>query len=457
MSKVLQIAVREFVVTVSSRAFIIGLLLLPVMGAVLALVLPKVLNPANFHASGQIAVIDPDGRVTAALRAALDPAAVAKRRAADAERALEALPAEARAVAADGAERGIAAAGVDLALVARPPDADVEREKAWLYEQPGRQPGGMRHLALIVVHADAVEPKVAGQPYGTYDLYVPAQLDDRAENEIRRSLREAIVQARIRARGLDPAAIESLVNVPRVSAVTVSRDSERSAVPAFNVLLPMAFGVLLFIGVMTGGQALLTSTVEEKSSRVIEVLLSAASPMQLMAGKLLGQMAVSLVALGLYLAMGMAVLTAFTLFGLVDLKLIAYLLIFFVITYLVIGSLMMAAGSAVNEMREAQTLVTPIMLMLVFPWLLWMPISRDPNSAFSVAMSFIPPVNSFAMLLRMTSVSPPPLWQVWLSIGVGAVSVYAALWITAKVFKIGLLMFGKAPDYRTLIRWIRMA
>jgi ABC-2 type transport system permease protein len=315
----------------------------------------------------------------------------------------------------------------------------------------------VRHLALIVVHDDAVEPAADDAPYGTYDLYVPPQLDDRAENEIRRSVREAVVSARVRARGLDPAAVTAMVDVPRVRAVTVSSDEERRSVAGLNFLLPAAFGALLFIGVMTGGQALLTSTVEEKSSRVIEVLLSAVSPMQLMAGKLLGQMAVSLVALSLYLLMGMALLTTFTLLGLVDLSLIGYLVIFFVITYLVIGSLMMAIGSAVNEMREAQTLMMPVMLMIVIPWLLWMPISRDPNSSFSMAMSFIPPVNSFAMLLRMTSVSPPPLWQVWASIGIGAASVLGALWFAAKVFRIGLLMYGKPPNFATLIRWARAA
>ena len=82
------------------------------------------------------------------------------------------------------------------------------------------------------------------------------------------------------------------------------------------MLLPGAFAVLLFIGVMTGGQALLTSTVEEKSSRVIEILLSAVSPMELLAGKLLGQMAVSLLALAFYVALGMALLVSFAMFGL---------------------------------------------------------------------------------------------------------------------------------------------
>ncbi|MBN1240529.1 MAG: ABC transporter permease [Gammaproteobacteria bacterium] len=454
MSKVLQVAWREFFATVSSRAFIVGLLLLPAMGALMALIIPRAFDFDDFDVSGEVAIVDTDGRVAAALREALDPDSLAARRRADTERVLENMPAGVRAAGGAAVEN---AAGPlpDLRVVERPADADIEREKAALYA--AGDPGALRRLALVVVHEDAVEPADGGTDYGAYDLYVPQNLDDRAEGEIRRALREAIVAERIRASGLEPGAIRAMVDVPRVRSITVSSDEERRSIGGLNIMLPAAFGALLFIGVLTGGQALLTSTVEEKSSRVIEVLLSAVSPMQLMAGKLLGQMAVSALALGLYIAMGIALLIGFAVAGLVDFSLFFYLVVFFVITYLVIGSLMMAAGSAVNEMREAQSLTMPITMMLIVPWIMWMPISRSPDSAFSVAMSFLPPINSIAMLLRMTSSSPPPAWQVWLSIAVGVASVFAALWFAAKVFRVGLLMYGKPPNFRTLIRWAREA
>jgi ABC-2 type transport system permease protein len=97
------------------------------------------------------------------------------------------------------------------------------------------------------------------------------------------------------------------------------------------------------------------------------------------------------------------------------------------------------------------------MAVLVIPWVLWMPISQNPNSTFAVAMSFVPGVNSFVMMVRLASTTPPPLWQAWLSILVGAASVYGAVWFAAKVFRVGLLMYGKPPNFRTLIRWVRMA
>ena len=108
--------------------------------------------------------------------------------------------------------------------------------------------------------------------------------------------------------------------------------------------------------------------------------------------------------------------------GLLDPLLIVYLILFFLVGYLFFASVFAAVGAAVNEMREAQSLMTPIMLALMAPWFFAAPIGRDPNSTFSVAMSMIPPVNTFAMMIRLASTTPPPFWQVGLSLVIGLVS-----------------------------------
>ena len=341
-----------------------------------------------------------------------------------------------------------------LTLIERPVTADVQREKSWLTEAPSAD--AARHLALVVVHPKAVTPADGGA-YGTYDIYVPENTDERIETTIFDGFRETLLSARVRAQNMDREQVEAVMRVPRTASVTVGLDAERQTNVGFNRTLPFVFAGLLVFGIMIGGQTLLTQTIEEKSNRVIEVLLSAVSPLELMAGKILGQMAVSMLVLALYIVIGLGLLSSFAMLGLLDPLLIVYLILFFLVGYLFFASVFAAVGAAVNEMREAQSLMTPIMLALMTPWFFAAPIGRDPNSTFSVAMSLIPPVNSFAMMIRLASTTPPPFWQVALSIVIGLISAFVATWFAAKIFKIGLLMHGKPPTLGTLVKWARMA
>jgi ABC-2 type transport system permease protein len=99
----------------------------------------------------------------------------------------------------------------------------------------------------------------------------------------------------------------------------------------------------------------------------------------------------------------------------------------------------------------------PVMLLLILPYMLSPIVGRAPNSPLSIALSFIPPINSFAMMTRMASDAPPPAWQVWLTVLVGLGAACGAIWFAAKVFKIGLLMHGRPPNVATLVRWARQA
>jgi len=457
MKKVLWIAQREFLATVMTKGFIIGILITPTMITLLIILMPMLINENAPSIEGEIAVIDPTGTISDGLGRYLQPEQIARRRSdlkEQVEEQLAELPVpggdqQARDKAMDAALGEVP----KLTVVSRPLGTDLEAEKQQLLEPMGE---GAGRLAVVVVHPNAVSPSETGE-YGSYDLYIREKLDDRIVNEVCDGLREAIVDARIGTTDLDRDYVEALTRVQRPHSKTVTAEGEKDTNEVLNMLLPAGFMVLLLVSVLASGQQMMTSTVEEKASRVVEVLLSAVSPMQLMSGKIIGQLCVGLVILLLYSSMGVVGLVSFAMLGLLDPWLLVYLVIFFLIAYFVIASLMAAIGSAVNEMREAQTLMTPVMLTIFIPWMLWLPITRNPESTFAVVTSFIPPINTFVMLLRMTSTVPPPLWQVWLSIGVGVASVYVALWFAAKVFRIGLLMYGKPPSFATLVKWARMA
>ena len=142
---------------------------------------------------------------------------------------------------------------------------------------------------------DAVVLDPASREYGKFELYTRAELDDRVQDEIRDAVSEGIRQERIRAAQLDPDELDALFDVHGAPTKEVSAEGERDSLGEARMFVPVGFMVVLMISVMMGAQYLLTTTVEEKSSRVVEVLLSALSPMELMAGKILGQLGVGLV------------------------------------------------------------------------------------------------------------------------------------------------------------------
>jgi ABC-2 type transport system permease protein len=450
MKKIFLIAQRDFLATVSTKGFIIAIMVPPLIYAAVIMLFPRLMSNRVPAVTGTIAVIDESGQVAPDLRRYLDPRAMAERRDASFARAMESSPVAGASGTGSAAQRAVMGEVPNLEIVESQPGALAE-EKERLTRDPGA-----RQIAVLVVHPNAIVPD-GGGVFGAYDLFVRRNLDNRIQNEIRNAAAEAIVSARVRAAGFDRQRIDALTKVARPPSVTVTSTGESATRPDFAGLLPMGFTLLLMISVMSSGQYLLTTTIEEKSSRTIEVILSAVSPLELLTGKILAQMAVGLTILVTYLSMGILGLVSMAMFGLIDPGLVVFLFIFFLITYVIMGSLMAAIGSAVNELREAQSLMTPITLLMMIPWLFWFPISREPNSTFATVVSFVPPMNAFAMLLRVTSTSPPPMWQVWLSIALGIVAAGGALWFASRIFKIGLLMHGRPPNFATLLKWARQA
>lgn len=462
MTKIVQVAIREFVATVATKGFVIGLLITPAMLGAIMVVMSNYDFDKTPEIKGEVAIIDNSGAAYAGIADSLTPEALREKRDARKKRIdaaiKENLPEGVADMVASSpqAEQALeqTAGGVPkLDLVELSGSTDLDDAKAPIKGYSTKTGG---RLALVVVHDDAVRPAVGSESFGGYDIYV-AKIDERVEDEIRSAVKNSIVDARFQYVDFDRDTVRSLTSVTTSASVEVTERGEQKGVGELRMLIPMGFMILLLVSVMTSGQSLLTSTVEEKSSRVVEVLLSAVSPMQLMAGKILGQFVVGLLVLSVYAALGVGALLQFALFGLIEVTHILYLVIFYLIAYFTLASVMGAIGAAVNEMREAQTLMMPVMLTIMAPWMFWWFIVREPNALVSQVISFIPPVNTFAMMMRLGSASPPPDWQVWLSILVGLVGVVVALWFTGKVFRIGLLMFGKAPDFKTLIRWVRMA
>jgi len=447
MNRIGLVAKREFVTTVGRKGFLIGVFIMPLFMMGLIWLIPKILGSRTPQVTAQVAVLDQSSGVLSLLRTELDPERIAARRAEARRSQVE------RVAPGAGAAANRRGPPIPRYEVSERGVGEIDEAKAWV----GSTGETKERRALVVIHDDALQQSDGKAGFGSYDLFLSQGFDESTEDTLHESLRLSLVGARLRASGLDPEAIQSAMRVARPAAVVIGDSGEQVSRRGFNRMLPFAMGILMFIGVMMGGQTLMTSTIEEKSSRVVEVLLAAVSPLELMWGKLIGQLGVGLLVLAIYIGVCMLALFQFALIGLLDPVLIVWLFAFFLVTYLVFGAMMLAIGAAVSQMADAQSLLGPVMLLLMTPYILSPIIGQAPNSAFSVAVSFIPPVNTFAMMARLASVSPPPLWQAFLSLLVGLAAAAGAVWFAAKIFRIGLLMHGKPPNFATLVRWARQA
>jgi ABC-2 type transport system permease protein len=227
---------------------------------------------------------------------------------------------------------------------------------------------------------------------------------------------------------------------------------------------PVAFVYLLWISIFSISQMLLTNTIEEKSSRIIEVLLSSVSPVELLAGKIAGMAATGLTMIGswvLFIFCAVKILPyLFGSSGGVDLSALlrdpiylASFVVYFLLGYLFYASLLVGLGSVCNSLKEAQNLMQPIIILLLLPLMAMVPVGQDPNGTLARILSFFPPFTPFVMMNR--SAGPPALWEYLATTVLLIISVAGVLWTSAKVFRIGILMTGKPPRLVDIVRWLK--
>lgn len=477
LSKTIQVARREFASTVLTKGFILGVVMTPFILLVVAAAVMLTQSQPGPRVHGRVAIMDQTGIIAPEIIHRFTTEALEAERlerirrseemvgqAADRFGWNESRRGMAQGVAGGAVSNGLLSAG-KLTTEVLPPDTDLDEAKAALALANPRSmadEAGEQRVALVVVGPDALTRGEGGR-YGSFELFVAPRLDFQVEERITSRVAEAIIDARIAsvpgfsAARIDPEQVRAVVERPRPRVAVLTGTGEQQSVGELAFIIPAAFMILLMLSVFTAGQYLLTSTIEEKSSRVMEVLLSAVSPMELMTGKIIGQMCVGLLILIVYSGLGISSLIVFSVEHLVSPLSVVYLLLFFLVAFFLIASLMAAIGSAVNDLREAQTLMTPVMAGMIIPWLLWLPISRNPNSTFATVLSFTPGVNPFVMVIRLAGSEPIPFWQVAGALAVAVISVIVAAWAAAKVFRVGALMHGKPPNIATLIRWVRMA
>jgi ABC-2 type transport system permease protein len=272
-----------------------------------------------------------------------------------------------------------------------------------------------------------------------------------------------LVRQELLVRGMTADQVNALMKEVKLTTnqvkngVVVKSDTDRSFAGAYALILVLYGSVLIY------GINIARSVVEEKTSRIFEVLLSTASSDELMMGKLLGVGAVGLTQLGIWTALVAAIggsalaqahgIQGLSSMGLTNIELV-YFPIFFLGGFYLYSALAAALGSSVSAEQEVQQfsfiLISPLAVSVV----MMVYVMQNPSSTISVVMSLLPPFTPIIMYMRICA-QMPPMWQVWLSIALLAASVWAMVWFAARIYRVGVLMYGKRATLPEMIRWLR--
>jgi ABC-type Na+ efflux pump permease subunit len=193
---------------------------------------------------------------------------------------------------------------------------------------------------------------------------------------------------------------------------------------------------------------------EERSQRIAEVLLGSVSPSHLMTGKLLGCVAGSLTIVLVYGLGAVGVAYYYGVLNLVPLGIVPWFLVYQVLAVLLFSSLFMAVGACVNDRKEAQSMLIPLMLLIMIPMFVWFSVVQHPTGTFATWMSLVPPATAMLMVLRMAASPDIPLWQPALGVLILLAATGVCVFAAGRIFRIAILAQGQTPKFKQLWQWI---
>ena len=415
---------REYLARLRSKGFWISTIALPVMMAAWA-VLPS-LMVAKAKTSQKLAVVDRTHEVAGLLRETLDD--LAKRTAGQVSFDLEVVEPETDAAAQQAA--------LDQSVL----DEEIA---AWVWIDPE-----MLAENRVEYHAQSVSNFITQQA-------------------LTGALSVAVQQVRLVESGYDPEIVAELSSSVNLETVRISAEGSRAEGGLGGFALAFAVFMMLYITTLIYGQQVMLGVLEEKSSRVVEVILSTVDPLDLMAGKIVGIGLAGLTQLGIWFSFAavltapvvvaaMAFLPAGTELPTLPPILVLHFFLLFILGYFFYATFYAMIGSAFNNPQEAQQMASLAVIFVVLPWIFFLPILNDPDSTLAVVTSLIPIFTPFLMVLRI-AVKMPPTWQILLGYFLTTALCAGMIWLCARIYRIGILMYGKKPSLRELWRWIRYA
>jgi ABC-2 type transport system permease protein len=277
------------------------------------------------------------------------------------------------------------------------------------------------------------------------------------------AIEEALIGRRLADEGLAPGAVRQLTRKVDLKTVRLSASGERED-RGGSFFLAMVLMTILYTAVAMWGAAVMNGVIEEKTSRVVELVVSALPPWVFFAGKLLGVGAAGLTQFGIWgaslglLSVWAAALAATSGAALPEVSplLLVSFVTSFLLGYFLYGALYAAVGATVNSQQEAQTLVLPVMAPLLTAFLFFPAVLGAPDSALSTTLSLVPFFTPLLMFLRVAA-APPPAWQLALAVALCLAAIALVTWLASRIYRVGILMYGKRATLQEIARWVRRA
>ena len=265
-------------------------------------------------------------------------------------------------------------------------------------------------------------------------------------------LSDIVIENLLEEKGIPNETINKVKNPIQMERITVTKAGEEKETPfsfVSNYLLPL----FLFMSIMNAGGYLLNGIVEEKENKVVEVLLSTISPTELLTGKIVGLGGLGILQVGIWVS-GIVIVTQILKIPLISLEKGVLIMLFFVLGYLFYSSIFAMIGSISTSTRDSQQISAVVSFVVFIPLLLFFGIIQSPNMTFIRLLGMIPPFIPTIMIMRVL-LSEVPLIDILVSLIILTGSLIISAKTASKVFKIGILMYGKKPNINELIKWVR--
>ena len=450
MKKFLAVVKHEYKKVVLKWSFLIGTLLLPFLAACFAVV-PAII----FSLKGEptrIVIVDPTGKVEPRLKANLS----AEKMEARAHKAAEKSMKDLTPTQEEQMKRGTEQFAESFEFI------DYPRRSA-LTNTTRSDLNAM----LVNGQADAylIIPEDINSGEASFEFRSRKAGDFVVNDTFKDALNDAVRSQRLAEANISEARLLELSRDVNFDAKGIDeRGEERDSGGTF--IASFVIGLMIYITLAIYGQAIMGAVVEEKETRIAEILFSSARPFELMMGKLVGVGLAGLTQLGIWVASAAVIVSVIALqtdlsavvgaLPTISPLMILYFLIFFLLGFFIYASIFALIGSMVTTVQEGgQFAFPPIMLMLIGFYFSFA-VVRDPNSTLSFWVSIAPFFAPITMPVRILS-ETPPFWQIGLSFLINAVTIAGLIWLASRVYRVGMLMYGKRATIPEVWKWIRQA